>query len=52
VPDITMEALQNLKLVEAARGEAQQLVAADPALLKHPALRALSLKAEAEIHPE
>jgi hypothetical protein len=35
-----MEAMKNLKMVEAARSEAQQLVAADPVLTTHPALRA------------
>ncbi len=52
VSDIAMEAIKNLKLVEAARGEAQALVKNDPNLSKHPALRELSARAEAEIHPE
>jgi ATP-dependent DNA helicase RecG len=52
VSDIAMEALKNLKLVEAARGEAKALVEADPELKRHPALRVRSLKAEKEIHPE
>ena len=52
VSDIAMEALQNLKLVEAARAEAKELVASDPALSRHPALRSLSARVEKEIHPE
>ena len=35
VSDIGMEALQNLKMVEAARNEAQRLVAKDPTLEQH-----------------
>ena len=34
--DLGMEAIKNLKLVEAAREEAQKLVETDPALNKHP----------------
>lgn len=52
VSDIAMEAIKNMRLVEAARNEAQALVKSDPDLSKHPALRDLSLRAEAEIHPE
>jgi len=40
VSDIGMEALQNLKMVEAARNEAQALIAEDPTLAKHPAISA------------
>lgn len=36
--DLGMEALRNLKLVEAARAEAQKLVLYDPDLKKHPLL--------------
>ena len=36
--DLGMEALKNLKMVEAARSEAQSLIAKDPALTEHPAL--------------
>ena len=38
VTDIGMEALRNIKLVEAARQSAQVLVAGDPALSNHPLL--------------
>ncbi len=36
--DLGMEAIQNLKMVEAARTEAHAIVAADPTLGKHPLL--------------
>jgi len=52
VSDIAMEAIKNLKMVEAARGEAQDIVKADPSLSNHPLLRALSIRAESEMHPE
>jgi ATP-dependent DNA helicase RecG len=39
VSDVGMEALRNLKLVEAARTEAQKLVAEDALLTKHPRLQ-------------
>jgi ATP-dependent DNA helicase RecG len=52
VSDIAMEALKNIKMVEAARTEAQALIKLDPELVRHPLLKALSLRAEAEVHPE
>jgi ATP-dependent DNA helicase RecG len=52
VSDIAMEALKNIKMVEAARTEAQALITADPDLARHPALRALSQRAQEEVHPE
>ncbi len=39
VSDIAMEALQNLKMVEAARTEATQLIDEDPTLKKYPLLK-------------
>lgn len=39
VSDMGMEALQNIKMVEAARTEAQSLIASDPTLTQHPELR-------------
>ena len=36
--DLAMEALKNLKLVEAARSEAQKIIASDPTLSSHPLL--------------
>ncbi|MBU6214729.1 ATP-dependent DNA helicase RecG [Patescibacteria group bacterium] len=52
VSDIAMEALQNMKLVEAARSEAARLVAEDPELSRHPALAARVSAASAEMHLE
>lgn len=52
VSDIAMEALKNLKLVEAARTEAAALVAADPDLHNHPALLRRAHTADKEMHLE
>jgi ATP-dependent DNA helicase RecG len=52
VSDIAMEALKNIKMVEAARAEAQKLVAEDPQLAKHPALASLARSREADLHGE
>ncbi len=52
VSDVAMEALRNLKLVEAARTEAARLVAEDPALHNYPALAARSAAALASLHLE
>ncbi|HEX5774637.1 MAG TPA: helicase-related protein, partial [Candidatus Paceibacterota bacterium] len=52
VSDIAMEALKNLKLVEAARTEAQALVKKDAELKKYPVLKALAEKAVRHVHPE
>ena len=41
VSDIAMEAIKNLKLVEAAREESAKLIERDPELKKYPALRAI-----------
>lgn len=50
--DLGMEALKNLKLVEAARDEAVRLVAADPELAEHPVLLATMKRQEAKLHFE
>lgn len=52
VSDIAMEALRNIKMVEAARIEAQQLVEQDPTLSTYPLLAALAKEADEEVHPE
>ncbi len=52
VSDIAMEALKNIKLVEAARTEAAHLVASDPELQQHPALALRALTADKEMHLE
>ena len=40
VSDVAMEALKNIKMVEAARTEASRLVAQDPSLERYPLLKA------------
>lgn len=39
VSDVAMEAIKNLKMVEAARGAAQDIVKKDPTLASHPLLK-------------
>ena len=39
ITDIGMEAIKNLKMVEAARNEAKDLIAQDPEIEKHPLLK-------------
>lgn len=51
ISDLGMEAIKNLKLVEAARAEALRLIAEDPSLARHPALAA-ALAARAAMHFE
>lgn len=53
ISDVGMEALQNLKMVEAARAEAKRLVEKDESLSDFPGLREeLSLRGKEEIHME
>ena len=52
VSDIAMEALKNIKLVEAARAEAAALVERDPELKNHPALSLRASLAGHEMHLE
>ncbi len=52
VSDIAMEALKNIKLVEAARTEAARLVASDPELKHYPALSLRAHTAGKEMHLE
>ncbi|MDP1690297.1 MAG: ATP-dependent DNA helicase RecG [bacterium] len=52
VSDIAMEALRNLKLVEAARTEAATLVADDPDLRNYPALSLRAATADRQMHLE
>lgn len=40
ISDIGMEAIRNIKMVEAARAEAEQMLNEDPALTKHSSLKA------------
>jgi ATP-dependent DNA helicase RecG len=52
VSDIAMEALKNIKLVEAARTEAATLVASDPDIKHHPALAFRALASGETMHLE
>lgn len=52
VSDVAMEALKNIRMVEAARTEARAVIDADPKLLKHPHLARLAARAMNEMHPE
>jgi len=50
--DIGMEALKNIKMVEAARTEAEKMVKADPNLVKHPLIKSRSLEKRDHLHFE
>ncbi|VAW31748.1 ATP-dependent DNA helicase RecG [hydrothermal vent metagenome] len=52
VSDVAMEALRNIKLVEAARTEAGALIKKDPDLSKHSALASLARSRERDLHGE
>ena len=52
VTDLGMEALKNVKLIQAARTEAQALIARDPQLAHHPALAQRVASAGQELHSE
>ncbi len=52
VSDIAMEALQNLKMVEAARTEAALLIEKDPTLARYPHLRAAVEASKKDSHFE
>lgn len=52
LPDIAMENLTNLRLIEIARSEASTILATDPTLEHHPLLRTELQKFEEKIHLE
>jgi ATP-dependent DNA helicase RecG len=52
ISDITMEAIKNLKLVEAARTESAKLIKEDPELIDHPLLKQLLVGKSEKIHIE
>lgn len=52
ITDVGMEAIKNLKMVEAARGEAQKILKEDPWLQKHPLLKERIGKEKHDIHFE
>lgn len=52
ISDLGMEAIKNLKLVEAARESAKQLLAADPTLDQHPAIQKILAQQARTLHFE
>lgn len=52
VSDIGMEALKNVRLIKAARDEAQKIVASDASLARHPALAERVAHSTKELHSE
>jgi ATP-dependent DNA helicase RecG len=52
ISDLAMEAIKNLKMVEAARTEASRIVQSDPTLISHPLLKARIETNEQKIHFE
>jgi len=52
VSDVAMEAIRNLKMVAAARKEATTLIAKDPTLAKHPAIKARIAEKAEDLHFE
>lgn len=52
VSDIAMEAIKNIKMVEAARKEAAAVIEEDPKLTKYPSFRALIARKAESIHFE
>ncbi len=52
ITDLAMEAIKNLKMVEAAREEASKIIETDPKLVKHPLLKSRIESRETKIHFE
>ncbi len=52
VSDLGMEALKNIKLIQAARTEAAALVGSDPTLSKHPKLQSHTTAISSQLHGE
>lgn len=52
ISDIAMEAIQNIKMVEAARSEAKRVIQEDPTLSRYPLLREAAARADESVHPE
>lgn len=50
--DIAMEAIRNIKMVEAARAEAANIIESDPDLKNHPSLRVILETQKGEVHFE
>ena len=52
ITDLGMEAIKNLKMVEAARAEARKIVSSDPELSKYPLLASRLSSSNSKIHFE
>jgi ATP-dependent DNA helicase RecG len=52
VSDLAMDALQNIRMVEAAREEAKKIIAEDLEMKKYPLLKTHLAKTEGTIHFE
>ncbi|MBI5005387.1 MAG: hypothetical protein HZC03_02185 [Candidatus Lloydbacteria bacterium] len=52
ISDLGMEAIKNIKMVEAARTEANKLLEKDPALKNYPLLKEAAAKIETTVHFE
>ncbi len=52
ISDLAMEGIKNIKMVEAARREAHDLLAIDPELKRYPLLKTMAEKTASEIHFE
>jgi ATP-dependent DNA helicase RecG len=50
--DIGMEALQNIKMIEAARSEAVRLLSENPSLSNYPLLQSAVTESKEELHFE
>jgi ATP-dependent DNA helicase RecG len=52
ISDIAMEAIKNMRLVEAARAEAARLIKEDPDLTHYPLLRDIVMRSDERLHME
>ena len=52
ITDLGMEAIKNIKMVEAARAEATAIVKSDPSLVNHPKMKAILDVKKLELHFE
>lgn len=52
ISDLAMEAIKNIKMVEAARSEAVRMIESDPELKKHSGLKSMVAKKASEFHFE
>jgi ATP-dependent DNA helicase RecG len=52
ISDIALEAIKNMRLVEAARSEAARLIKEDSELIRYPALKAIVIRSDERLHME